>query len=192
MIVGFDIDGVLFPWDDCARDGLVERFGIERPAPSTYWSYLKDVLEPEQWKWLWTHEGQDNVFGRVERVYPGAVDAINDILRLGHQVHFVTHRDPRRTSLHTAAFLTLHFGGHPWAGVHVVQNSVQKRRLMRWDVFVDDKPETVLDIINHTPARVFAPHRPWNDEELSDIDGCGGFTHYTDPQEIADWVAVRS
>lgn len=192
MLIGFDIDGVLFPWDDAARYALVAEFSIPRPGPSTTWSYLKEIIEPAQWDWLWSHAGQDAVFGQVGRTYTRSVDAVNALLKAGHRVHFVTHRDPRKTAIHTATFLRLHFGRHPWAGIHVVQNDVAKRRLQPWDVFVDDKPETVHDFLGNTSAMVFAPVRPWNVDELGDINDPHLFHHYDDPTDVVRWVAARS
>lgn len=188
MLIGVDIDGVLYPWDECARDGLVAKFGIERPGPSLDWNYLKNNIAGEHWAWLWTEEGQNAAFGQVTRTYPFVTDAINALLRHGeHDVHFVTHRDPRRTAMHTAAFLSINFGGHPWAGVHVIQASVAKRRLQPWDVFIDDKPDTVFDFLANTNAQVFTPARLWNEDEL------GGITdpqliRYDDPREINRWL----
>lgn len=182
MKIGIDIDGVLFPWDDVARDALVARFGIPRPGPSTYWHFLKDNIPGPFWHWLWSAEGQMAVFSQVWRTYPGAVEAVNALLIAGHQVHFVTHRDPRHTTGHTAAFLGLHFGRYPWAGVHVVQNSVEKHSLQRWDAFVDDKAETVWKFLAQERARVFAPARLWNDE----LAGATGLVRYTDPREIVE------
>lgn len=188
MKVGVDIDGVLYPWDDCARDALVERFGIERPGPSLSWTWLKENITGEQWAWLWTAQGQDATFSRLD-VYPGVVPAFNAILKAGHEVHFVTHRDPRRTAVPTAEFLSAHFRRHPWAGVHVIQNGTPKRSLARWDVFVDDKPETVLGMLVNTRAHVFCPYRPWN-AELDGLDGIASprLTRYADPRAVADWV----
>ena len=194
MTIGCDIDGVLFPWEAIARDVLDIEFGTRIPEPSPYWTYLKDVLPRAQWDWLWSRDGQDKIFGRTWARYPDAVEAVNALLRAGHRVHFITHRDPRRTALHTAEFLDLHFGGHPWAGVHVVQNHVQKRRLADWDVFVDDKPETVFDFLAYTGAKVFAPVRPWNVDELGDVgvEGITNLVHYTDPAAIVEWVQERA
>lgn len=191
MVIGVDIDGVLYPWDECARDALVAKFGIERPGPSTSWSFLKYALPRELWTWLWSADGQEASFSQVERTYPGTVEAVNGLLKAGHRVHFVTHRDPRRTAVLTAAFLHVHFGGHPWAGVHVVQAHVAKRRLQAWDVFVDDKPDTVYDLTAHTDAMVFAPARPWN-EELAELEPWERFVRYTDPAAILEWVEARS
>ena len=69
----------------------------------------------------------------------------------------MTHRDPRRTAVLTATFLSLHFGRHPWGGVHIVRNSVEKHRLMPWDAFVEDKPETVWKFLKQERALVLAP-----------------------------------
>lgn len=188
MRIGFDIDGVLFPWDETARDALVARFGIVRPGPSTEWSYLKKAITPEQWRWLWSPEGQDWSFGRFD-VYPGASEAVLAILKAGHEVHFVTHRDPRRASAHTAAYLARHFKAHPWAGVHVLQTGTPKHALMEWDVFVDDKPSTVFEMLTHTGAQVFSPVRAWNDtlEELESPR----LVRYIDPACVAEWVLER-
>lgn len=183
MRIGIDIDGVLFPWTDVANEAVMERFGVPDPGPHVEWEHLKNLLTRDQWGWLWTAEGQDVVFGQIERTYPGAVEAVNAITRHGeHEVHFVTHRDPRRAGVHTAAFLALHFGAHPWAGTHVIQAAMEKHRLARWDVFIDDKPETIWDFVANTDAEVFTPARPWNTELADD----GWIHRYEDPQEIVE------
>lgn len=189
MRVGVDIDGVLYPWDEAARDALTLKFGIERPGPSLSWDYLKENIDPEQWRWLWTAEGQSLAFGQIDRTYLGVVDAINDVLRPGvHEVHFVTHRDPRYTAVYTAQFLRRHFGLHPWDGVHVLRASFPKRRLATWDVFIDDKPDTVFDFLANTSAQVFSPARPWNEAELADVDD-PALIRYDDPQDIVAWLS---
>lgn len=187
MNVGIDIDGVLFPWVDVANETLVRRFEIDDPGPHISWRYLQRTVTPDQWAWLWSAEGQDAVFGQVDRVYPDVVPAFEALLRNpARRCHFVTHRDPRRTALHTATFLTRNFGSHPWAGMHVVQNGVRKCDLIEWDVFIDDKPATLLDMLAWTNAHVFAPARPWN-EELEGLHS-PRFTRYDDPWEIVEWV----
>lgn len=191
MKIGVDIDGVLFPWVDVANEALVAKFGIEDPGPHTSWSYLKDqCLTREQWTWLWTAEGQQRVFGQVWRAYSDATEATRRLLRAGHEVHFVTHRDPRRTATLTAMFLSYHFSAHPWAGVHIIQNGTPKRSLGRWDVFIDDKPDTVFDFLANTTTKVFAPARPWNVDELRDLRS--SLVLYDDPQDIVEWVEAQS
>lgn len=201
MRVGIDIDGVLFPWDEAANEALMERFGIPDPGPHRYWNWLEDRVTPEQWAWLWSAEGQDVVFSQVARVYASAVSSFNAILKNpANRVHFVTHRDPRRTALWTAEFLQHHFGGHPWAGLHVLQNAVPKHTLAEWDVFIDDKVETVLAMLEHTRAQVFVPARPWNEELANPLwpgswawhrYGAPRLIRYDDPAVVAEWVALH-
>jgi hypothetical protein len=110
---------------------------------------------------------------------------------MGHEVHFVTHRDPRRTLHHTAGFLGRHFGGLPWAGVHSIKSRTPKRTLARWDVLVDDKPDTVFDVVRRETTMVFAPLRPWNADELAGRESAHLHV-YHDPGDIVDWVEVKS
>jgi hypothetical protein len=182
MRIGVDIDGVLFPWDDVAARLASERFGLLYPGPSSHWHHLKDTLPPDAWRWLWTQEGSDAVFSRLWEVYPGIVGVVRELFKAGHEVHFVTHRDPRHTAVWTGAYLTYHFGRYQWAGVHIIRNSVEKHRLLRWDAFVEDKPETVLALLKEERIRVFAPARPWNTELEDELF----LTRYDDPRQILE------
>lgn len=183
MKIGIDIDGVLYPWTDAANEAVIARFGVADPGPHRYWGWLKEQLAPDQWAWLWTDDGSYAAFSRMGLTYPGVVEAFLPLLKR-HEVHFVTHRDPRRTAVLTSLFLQFHFHAHPWAGLHVVQNGTPKHRLADWDAFVDDKPETVENMLRHTGARVFAPVRPWNGELASNPYNGGRLIHYDDPAEV--------
>lgn len=208
MRIGIDIDGVLYPWTDAANAALVERFGIEDPGPHLGWDWLKEQITGEQWRWLWTPEGQEASFDRIHSTFPDVVEAFGAILASGHECHFVTHRDPVLTSGWTADFLAHHFRGYRWAGLHVLGNSYPKHSLMEWDVFIDDKPETVKDFLLYTRAQVFSPVRPWNGElEGAHWNATSWLTHYTypgvnwhatprltrytDPRQVAEWVLAQ-
>jgi len=190
MLIGIDIDGVLFRFNEAANASLMDKFGIPDPGPWTSWNYLKDVITPEQWSWLWTPQGTDATFGQMEQVYPNAVRQFGRILKSGHDCHFVTHRDPARAGWATALFLERHFGKAGFEGVHVLRASVKKHSLAPWDVFIDDKAETVMDLLIMTRAHVFAPVRPWNDELLA-FTQSRRFTFYDDPRQVADWVLAQ-
>lgn len=182
MRIGVDIDGVLFPWDSVARAVL-----RANPEPSSHWYGLRDEVTEAEWTWLWnTDEGRHAVFGQVEHSHPDAVEAVRELLITPRcEVHFVTHRDPATTLHHTAAFLQRYFGGYRWAGVHSIRNGTPKRRLARWDVFVDDKPEIVWDFAKRSPrVKLFAPRRAWN----TDLEGDRRVTHYDDATDILTWV----
>lgn len=190
MVIGVDIDGVLFPWEDAVASAIEDRFGLQLGVMDSWNAYAE--RDPEAWAWLWTPEGSEAVLRQTWRTYPGAIEAVRAIMEAGHAVHFVTHRDPCMTAHWTADYLRRHFHGLRWEGLHVTRNTVAKRRLQTWDVFIDDKPETVWDFLDSTTTRVFTPVRPWNVEELEDAQHLGGFVHYTDPDVIAHWVLARS
>lgn len=190
MRIAVDIDGVLFPWDDVAREVLAVRYGIIL-EPSTTWHSIRDAVPPSIWRWLWSAEGQDIVFSRTHRCYEPAVLAVEALIRLGHEVHFVTHRDPAKTLAYTAEFLGRHFPGLTWHGVHSINSRTSKWSLGPWDVLVDDKPATVLLGVEREQAMVFAPLRPWNASELEGADG--PYLHvYKNPWDIVTWVESRT
>lgn len=182
MRIGIDIDGVLFPWDAVARVALGA--GQE---PSGHWYGLRDEVTKSQWSWLWnTDEGRHAVFGQVEHSHPDAIEAVRGLLITPRcEVHFVTHRDPSTTLAFTSRFLNHHFAGYRWHGVHSIRNGTPKRRLARWDVFVDDKPETIWDFAKRSPrVKLFAPRRAWN----TDLEGDRRLTYYEDAAAVLTWV----
>jgi hypothetical protein len=192
--IGIDIDGVLFPFDTVARHVLHQRFPRHNvpEQPSKSWSALKGEVAPELWRWLWSPRGQDAVFSQTKRRYPDAIQVVRKLLTSpDHEVHFVTHRDPAITGTYTSRFLAEHFDGLRWAGLHMLgqRSTVPKWKLARWDVFVDDKPETVHAFTSGTFTQVFAPRRPWNESELEDNLY---LTVYDNPGVILDYVRGKA
>ena len=193
MRIGIDIDGVLFPFDTVARHVLHQWFPRHNvpEQPSTSWSALKDEVAPELWRWLWSPRGQATVFSQSKRCYHDAVQVVRELLtNSDHEVHFVTHRDPAITGTYTSRFLAEHFDGLRWAGLHMLgqRATIPKWKLARWEVFVDDKPETVFEFLTHTDTQVFAPRRPWNEWDLEDTVV---LTVYDNPGVILDYVKAR-
>lgn len=159
MKIGIDVDGCIYPWITAVNDAVAERYGIEGLTDHPYWMYLKDQLTNEQWEWVWSSEGAEPVFGRMDLIYDEAAEAINALCN-EHEVHFVTHRHPRRLTEITGRWLNKYFRNY--AGVHTLHNICKKHTLGQWDVFIDDKPSTVLEFLNCTDATVLVPDRPWN------------------------------
>lgn len=184
-----DIDGVLYPWEGKARAALQHRTG-RTLKPSGTWNGLRAQVPGSDWWWLWnTPEGRHASFGDPTAGYPDAVDAVRWMMENGHDVHFVTHRDPATTLGYTYEFLRHHFEGYRWQGVHSIRNGTPKRRLARWDVFVDDKPETIWDFAKRSPrVKLFAPRRTWN----TDLEGDRRVTLYEDAANIVAWVEANS
>lgn len=184
-----DIDGVLYPWEDKARAALQHRTG-RTLEPSGTWNGLRHQVSKSDWWWLWnTPEGRHASFGDPTAGYPDAVDAVRRMLENGHDVHFVTHRDPATTLGYTHQFLLYHFGGLRWAGVHSIRGSLEKYRLARWDVLVDDKPGVIWDTALRSPGtKLFAPARTWN----TDLEDDDRVTLYEDAVDIVAWVEANS
>ena len=194
MRIGIDIDGVLFPFDKVARHVLAHQFpGRKVPQhPSKSWSALKGEVAPELWRWLWSPEGQHRVFRMIDYRYGDAIEVVREVIsETDHEVHFVTHRDPAITGTYTSRFLAEHFHGLRWAGLHMLgqRATTPKETLADWDVFIDDKPETVLRFLELERTQVFAPRRTWNQAEL---DGVHGLVYYDDAHEIVEWVEEHS
>ena len=173
MRIGVDIDGTLYPWTLAVNAAVTERFGVEGLTEHTHWNYLKDMLTPEQWAWVWSKDAAETVFGQ-DSVFDGCIDAVNELTK-EHEVHFVTHRNPLYTGAVTARWIAERFSNY--AGIHVLSSSVSKTKLGEWDVFIDDKPDTIEEFLNETNSVVFIPDRPWN----RDVQGAIRFT---------DWSAV--
>lgn len=184
MVVGFDIDDVLYPWVPIVHRTVLRELNIDLP-PLTRFSEWE--IYPDAWNWLWQEHVQLEIISHFHRVIKGMKGVVRHIAEAGHEVHFVTHRkQPEYSTLPTAKFLERHFGHFPWGGVHVLSPHMPKAELMDWDVFVDDKSETIRDVLHRTDAMCFAPARTWN----VDLEGYGDgrLVRYTDPWAIAKWV----
>ena len=189
MKIGIDLDGVLYNWDAEARALLNERYGDVSPNTSTSWYGLRSEVTKSAWNWLWSPEGQALAFGNLASVYEDMVDTAAALMEADHEVHFVTHRDPRNAAVPTAQLLQHHFWRHRWAGLHLIRSTTQKCDLSRFDVFVDDRPETIYGFMDRRPGtKLFAPSRPWNTELAEDMDDDDRVEVYTDAADVYHWV----
>lgn len=176
--IGIDIDGCVYPWTRAANEALMARFGIEDPGEHEHWDYLEEIVGPGKFSWLWTSEAADMVFGRLDLIFPGACDVVNALAE-EHEVHFVTHRNPYRTAEVTGRWLKFWFRNY--AGVHTLTNKSPKHLLGKWDVFIDDKPSTVINFVDKTDSLVLMPERLYN----SSVDSmpCRTFLQYVGARE---------
>jgi hypothetical protein len=188
MRVGIDIDGVIFPWTEAANRAVSVQFGIDVKGDHLHWDWLQERLTKEQWRWVWSEEGQKRTFDRPTFVYPGVQKSFGRILDSGHECHFVTHRNPTICGPATTRLLARQFEGHSWGGTHILRDT-PKHELLKWHVFIDDKPSTVIDFLTATRTIVFSPVRPWN-TELAKYK-TKRLIRYEDPEEIVDWLKGR-
>jgi 5'(3')-deoxyribonucleotidase len=175
MRIGLDVDGCLYPWTKAVNQALLEKFGIKDLIDHPSWDYLHDTINSEQWRWIWSEEAAPYVFLRLDLIYEGAANVVNSLCH-NHEVHFVTHRNPRILTAITGAWLSEYFRNY--CGVHVLDNSIAKTTIYNWDLFIDDKPQTISEF-NEADIRIEFPTRPWNSELL------GGFNSW---EELLDRV----
>lgn len=189
MRIGFDIDGVLYPWTAAVNDAVIERFDIPDPGEHQYWDYLKERLTGEQWQWVWSDEAAPAVFGRYLHMEDGCT-ACDTLLLCEYDVHFITHRDPRKTASITARWLGERF--RRYAGLHVLGNGINKSDLVRGlglAVMIDDKPEVCDDVLRNSNAEVFMPTRPWNSRYEPQPYLENRFHRFENWQEVIEWLA---
>lgn len=160
MKIGIDVDGCVYNWTMQVNKVVREVFEIEGLGEHETWDYLKDRMPPDQWEWIWSANAADYGIWDEGDPYPNAVDVINTLAQT-HEVHFCTHRNPVWCSVPTSRWLQQHFRGYK--GVHVLANTISKADVYAWDVFIDDKPDTVRELRNRQ-IKTLCPDRLWNKE----------------------------
>jgi uncharacterized HAD superfamily protein len=177
LTIGIDIDGTLYNWTAAANQAVMAQFGCDDPGEHEHWDHLKAFLGgDERWHWIWSREAAPYVFGADAMEYPGCVSVVNDLCR-EHDIHFVTHRNPAKTGAITARWLDARFENYK--GIHVLDNTVKKHEVLAFDIFIDDKAETIEEFCGTPFVLPVMPVRLWN-------------AHVDDPivERFNDWSEV--
>lgn len=163
-VVGLDCDGVLYRWGMAARAALFARYGLE--ISEEIW-FNEQHCTPEQWQWLWSDVGVDEVFGGGH-AFRGAVKFTRRLHRIA-DIRIITAipenaRAPRERWLRSRGipFDSLAFVTPP---VHNdgLQSAFKSTVLPHCDVYVDDNVGNCLDLADNTPARaVVLVDHSWN------------------------------
>jgi len=165
LTIGVDIDGVLYQWEKTARYMLREvlpNSPYTKDGPlgrvSESWGYIQSHVRPEHWDWLWKEGARLGLF-RHGYIYPGAVEAVRALAKLG-DVIVITHRP--KTAVHdTLSWLA--YQNLPLSGVHMLTNQEPKSSVHpQCRVYIDDKPENCVDLYNNTEGQVALMDRAWN------------------------------
>ncbi len=169
MKIGVDCDGVLYHWERTARYMLRRKLRREgRPSnealnvPSVRWNYIKDIVEAEDWKWLWNEGVRDGLF-RYGHVIGGSLEGMQALEELG-EIVIVTSR-PAHAVKDTIAWLGLMCDKVDLRGVHILSSGEPKSSLINaegLDVLIDDGPHNVEDTAQNTSAVAIVYDQPWN------------------------------
>ena len=154
MRIGIDVDGVVYNWDGSARRILKRLFGLNISESRT-WDHIDERCSKEQYDELWTEHSLDLFTGGS--YYEGAIDTIQTLAQK-HEVFFIT-ATPEAARRTRGSNLVLDFNGIN--GVTFVTPGSDDKTLLKCDLYLDDKQETVAHY-HSTGHRVLLMNRPWN------------------------------
>lgn len=173
MRIGVDIDGVMYKWEEVARFMLFDVLPdspYKRSGPlglgNLHYNYIKECLKPEHWHWLWT-EGVERGLFRHGHMYPGTVEALNELAAMG-DITIITTR-PKNAIHDTLAWLAFH--KFPITNMHMVPHGMPKSSILpHCDVYIDDHTENVIDLYYNTPGQVCIMDQLWNRTPIALLD----------------------
>lgn len=165
--IGVDCDGVLYHWDRTARYMLRRRLADSRRRippelhrPSTDWDMIQNVVEDQDWRWLWTEGVRLGLF-RYGHVVGGSLEGLTALARLG-DVIVVTSRLPGATK-DTLAWLSLMTDKIELQGIYILSHGQPKSTVQPpLDVLVDDGLHNAEDMVQNTKTQVVLFNQPWN------------------------------
>lgn len=177
MILGIDLDGCLANFNQRYGDLLARVAGVDlRP---TGWAGNPDW--PSEWNWdsdsccydprvirtVWRDLIIDSTnFWQGLEPLPRTRQTLKQLNKLGkkgHDVYFLTHRAGKKAKLQTEAWLYEH--GVDFPSVLLSGEKAPIIRSLGVDVFIDDKIENVLSVLNETRARVYLVDAGYNRQD---------------------------
>lgn len=157
-----DLDGVLHDYNSAFRKLVKDRWGVEL-RPSDSWDSFQTQMVDEQglgslWDYLWSGAEVGYLLGEP---YEGAVEACWDLEAMGAEVVLITHRSPMARA---ATFWWLAQHGVPTSEVHLLGHGGEARpkSSVECDVYVDDGPHVVNELLESTQSHVVCWDQPWN------------------------------
>ena len=171
MTICCDIDGCLADFTTSYTDLLIQVSGKDlwpkgwQTSPdfppvwewAQHYGYSKEV-EKEAWD---KHILSQGIFWQLLNPLPGAEQAIDQLNRLameGHDVYYISHRMGLKAKLQTERWLEAY--GMYYPTVILTGDKIPVLRAIGANLFVDDKPKTVLD------CAMIAVKEGWKDFHL--------------------------
>lgn len=166
MRICVDMDEVLYDFEGASRFLIEERWGVTIPSPSSHWTYAREWLKEntgseKAWHWLWKG-GVDKGLFRHGHVLRGAFRAMHEMHKAGHELVVITSR-PQRAAADTLEWLGYH--RMPVTEVHILGPGKRKIDVLPWaDLYIDDAPHHIEDVISLTTKVGVLFDRPWNQD----------------------------
>ena len=159
MVIGCDLDGVLFNFSKSFNEAANRRYG--RPDASTQWADWDGSnlgLTREEFKQTWRDIAATRNFWETVTVLPHVNRELVYALDDAHTVYFPTaraHTIGRPVGKQTANAIHTNFS-IPYPAVFVSDEKGPMAHALQYDYFIDDKPENCIDVKNALPnCKVF-------------------------------------
>lgn len=162
MRIGLDVDGVLADFGVAYQNLFIEISGrdifpahlpdLDRPCWD--WPQFYGYTEEEA-KAVWAAIKSNPTFWLDLSIIPGAWDFLQVIRNYadhGAEVYFVTDRPGIATQQQTAQWLHVFYGLRP--SVIVSANKGDVAAALRFDYYLDDKLENVIDVQKKSPTTI--------------------------------------
>lgn len=177
--LGVDLDGVLVDFTSPVAALASEMFGLEVSGHATHWNWMRDfgvVEEKETTLWQWIADNPE-WWGTLPAL-PYARMALAYLRESGADVYFITSRPGAGTK--SVAENWLRFHGYPDPTVLIASHKAPIVSALAIEAFIDDKPETCVDVATTTAAAVYMPDRPWNQGEFEGVTRVDTIVHALD------------
>jgi uncharacterized protein len=158
MHIAIDIDSTLHHYWDRLSDAARRRFGIDLPYEEQLdWGITR--LRPDQLH-LCIQETHCDKAILAGEPYPDAVQTVTRWHDDGHDIHVMSHRDPR---CYGATARWLEQIGLPYDDLYCAHDKLAHCLYVGADLLVDDSPETLVKAIEHGLVVATISH-PWNQD----------------------------
>lgn len=167
MRLGIDLDGVVADFNRGWVHLYNRQFGTSLdPGEVDAWDGIPGLTHFEDmgdfWRWSSDLDGR-TLFWHLEP-YPGAVEALHDLDRDGHQIVIITTK-PRFAVDDTRQWIAEH--RLPVSEIHILED----KWTVDCDVYLDDGPHILPRLVARRPDRVVCRYvRPWNHPVAGVID----------------------
>ncbi len=162
--MGIDLDGCLYDWDDQSRFLMQHEFGYDVPAAITEWNQLEKIVRPKHWRWLWS-EGVERGLFRNGNNYKGGLEAMKELAEIVRVV-IITSRPPqaRVDTVEWLAHYRIVIDELHILGKSGVTGKSDPKSSVPCDVYLEDAPHNLIELLENTKAKVIGFERSWNTE----------------------------